>query len=363
MRVLTRLLATSTLLVLALAALAAATAGASQTSRTVGHLYVNDNTAGANTIAGVRPPRRRHADRAARLPVRRRRRRQRRRRRLAGLAAAQRRRPLPARRRCRPATRSRSCASAPTDRSGRRSTWSPPAACSPVSIAVHGPLVYVANAGAGRQQLHRLPARPVRPPASARAARRSRCPTARSRATSCSTATGRSSSATRVGTSLIDSFRVGLRRSADRRARLAVRRPGPRPVRQRVPSDQPEPAVRVQRPRRRRQRHGLGLRRRPDGSLTSIGDSPFADLQTAPCWVEISHDGRYLFAVNTAVATISRFSIAPGGALTLLGSTPLSEPRGPGAGRCPPGSRPGARSRSSTAAPTRSPRSPFTAAT
>ena len=56
----------------------------------------------------------------------------------------------------------------------------------------------------------------------------------------------------------------------------------------------------------------------PLGSLTSIGDSPFADLQTAPCWVEISHDGRYLFAVNTAVATISRFSIAPGGALTLL---------------------------------------------
>ena len=58
MRVLTRLFASSALLVLALAALAAASAGASQTSRVVGHLYVNDNTAGANTVAGFD----RHAD-------------------------------------------------------------------------------------------------------------------------------------------------------------------------------------------------------------------------------------------------------------------------------------------------------------
>ena len=34
----------------------------------------------------------------------------------------------------------------------------------PVSIAVHGDLVYVANAGPGRQQLHRVPAAPQRPP-------------------------------------------------------------------------------------------------------------------------------------------------------------------------------------------------------
>jgi hypothetical protein len=37
-----------------------------------------------------------------------------------------------------------------------------------------------------------------------------------------------------------------------------------------------------------------------NGDLTPIGSSPFADLQTAPCWVEITRDGRYLFAVNTA---------------------------------------------------------------
>src|SRR5271165_4203088 len=35
------------------------------------------------------------------------------------------------------------------------------------------------------------------------------------------------------------------------------------------------------------------------GQLSSIGSSPFADGQTAPCWVEISHDGKYLFTVNT----------------------------------------------------------------
>jgi len=51
----------------------------------------------------------------------------------------------------------------------------------------------------------------------------------------------------------------------------------------------------------------------------------------APCWVEITHDGRFLFTVNTASGTISRFSIAPGGALTLLGSTPVGQTAGVGA--------------------------------
>ena len=65
-----------------------------------------------------------------------------------------------------------------------------------------------------------------------------------------------------------------------------------------------------------------------DGTLTSIGASPFPDFQTAPCWVEISHDGHYLFAVNTAVSTISRYTIAADGTLTLLGSTTLNNPAG-----------------------------------
>src|SRR5207253_10623840 len=35
-----------------------------------------------------------------------------------------------------------------------------------------------------------------------------------------------------------------------------------------------------------------------DGTLSAVTGSPFADSQTAPCWVEISHDGAYLFAIN-----------------------------------------------------------------
>ena len=64
-----------------------------------------------------------------------------------------------------------------------------------------------------------------------------------------------------------------------------------------------------------------------DGTLSSIGASPFADGQTAPCWVEITHDGQFLFTVNTASGTISAYQIAVNGALTLLpASTPAGGP-------------------------------------
>lgn len=62
-----------------------------------------------------------------------------------------------------------------------------------------------------------------------------------------------------------------------------------------------------------------------DGVLTSIGASPYADEQTAPCWVAITPDGRHLFAVNTASSSVSRFAIAQDGSLTLLGSTVLRD--------------------------------------
>jgi 6-phosphogluconolactonase (cycloisomerase 2 family) len=68
-----------------------------------------------------------------------------------------------------------------------------------------------------------------------------------------------------------------------------------------------------------------------DGTLSSIGASPFADAQTAPCWVEITHDGEFLFTVNTGSGSISRYSIAESGTLTLLGSTPVSSQSGVGA--------------------------------
>jgi 6-phosphogluconolactonase len=58
------------------------------------------------------------------------------------------------------------------------------------------------------------------------------------------------------------------------------------------------------------------------GVLTAIGAAT-PNGQTAPCWVEISHDGRYLFAVNTASATISSFRINRDGSLVLLANTPF----------------------------------------
>jgi 6-phosphogluconolactonase (cycloisomerase 2 family) len=65
-----------------------------------------------------------------------------------------------------------------------------------------------------------------------------------------------------------------------------------------------------------------------DGALSSIGASPYADGQTAPCWVEISHDGRYLFAVNTGNTTISSYAILGDGSLQYLKSTPFQSGTG-----------------------------------
>ena len=65
-----------------------------------------------------------------------------------------------------------------------------------------------------------------------------------------------------------------------------------------------------------------------NGALTAITGSPFADNQTAPCWVAISPDGHALFAVNTASGSVSRYSVASDGTLTLIGSTGLNTPAG-----------------------------------
>lgn len=65
-----------------------------------------------------------------------------------------------------------------------------------------------------------------------------------------------------------------------------------------------------------------------NGTLTSISASPYADNQTAPCWVTITPNGKYLFAVNTGSGFISSYAIAGNGALTLLGSTPFKDASG-----------------------------------
>lgn len=64
------------------------------------------------------------------------------------------------------------------------------------------------------------------------------------------------------------------------------------------------------------------------GVLTPIGASPYADGQSAPCWVAITPNGAYLFAVNAGNSTISRYAIARDGVLTLLGSIHLKNGAG-----------------------------------
>lgn len=61
-----------------------------------------------------------------------------------------------------------------------------------------------------------------------------------------------------------------------------------------------------------------------DGSLTPVG-APVANDGGAACWIEISDDGKFLFVVNTASASISSYSIGAGGALTFLQSTAPGE--------------------------------------
>src|SRR5207245_2651665 len=58
-----------------------------------------------------------------------------------------------------------------------------------------------------------------------------------------------------------------------------------------------------------------------NGAITSIGTSPYPDGQTAPCWVEISHDGSYLFTVNTGSTSISSYHINADGSLNYLTTT------------------------------------------
>jgi len=128
---------------------------------------------------------------------------------------------------------------------------------------------------------------------------------------------------TRIGTSLIDSFTVGS---------TGLLTPAPRSP---LPAQAVGPFGSEFRPTNPGQlfvsnaHNGPGagtvsaFRDAANGTLTAIAGSPFAGFQTVPCWVEITNDGQFLFTVNTASVSISRYAIAASGALTLLGSTPV----------------------------------------
>ncbi len=65
-----------------------------------------------------------------------------------------------------------------------------------------------------------------------------------------------------------------------------------------------------------------------NGTLSSLGGSPYPNGQTAPCWVEISHDGHYLFTVDTGSTTLSSYRIQADQSLRYLSSTAFKS--GPG---------------------------------
>jgi 6-phosphogluconolactonase (cycloisomerase 2 family) len=192
----------------------------------------------------------------------------------------------------------------------------------PVSVAEHGRLVYVADAGtAGSNytgftlghggRLDPLAGSTIALPADAQPG------------DVLFNSTGTNLVGTRVGSSAIDSFSVG----GDGRLTAAAGSPftaqGAGPFGSEFrPTDPSQLFV--------SNAHGgagngtvSAFSVAGDGTLSSIGASPFADQQTAPCWVEITHDGRFLFTVNTASGSISRYLIGHRGVLHLLGSTSI----------------------------------------
>lgn len=60
-----------------------------------------------------------------------------------------------------------------------------------------------------------------------------------------------------------------------------------------------------------------------DGRLTEVAGSPARNGETGTCWLEVSKDGRYAYAVNTGTNSVSTYSVAPTGRLTFMGNTPI----------------------------------------
>jgi len=200
----------------------------------------------------------------------------------------------------------------------------------PVSVAIHGDLVYVANAGVGGSNYtgFRLGAGGNLTPIAGSTVG---LPDGSQPGDVLFNGDGSHLVGARIGTSLIDSFIVGA-------GGLLTAAPGSPFQAQGV-----GPFGSEFRPTNPAQlfvsnaHNGAGagtisaFNDSATGTLTSIGASPYADDQTAPCWVEITPSGRFLFTVNTGSGAISRFAIAAGGTLTLLGSTAVSATGGVGA--------------------------------
>ncbi|MGI8826155.1 MAG: lactonase family protein [Chloroflexota bacterium] len=201
----------------------------------------------------------------------------------------------------------------------------------PVSIGVHRDLVYVANAGNGTSgsnytgfrfnsggELHPLSGSTVLLKSTALPG------------DVLFNATGTHLIGTEIGTSLVDSFTVGDngRLAAAPGSPFAAQAAGPfgsefRPAN---PSQLYVSNAHAGANLGSISAYNVTAR----GVLDPIGASPYLNKQTASCWVEITHDGRYLFTVDTASSAISRYRIGEDGGLSLLGSTVFNDPTGLG---------------------------------
>ena len=329
MRLLSRMSLPFALLAVGLAGPAVGSASADSPAHVAGHVYVNDNTAGTNTIAAFD----RHADGSltpvdgSPFPA-------------GGAGAGN---GLASQGAVQVTDNGRyllavdagsnqvSVLRIEHDGSLRLVSVAPSGGALPDSVTIHGDLVYVANSGAGDSnytgfilahhgELIPLPGSTVTLPATA------------APADVLFNQNGTKLVGTEVGPSVIDSFTVGrnglLTAAPD--SPLAAQGLGPFGSEFR-PTNPNQLFV--------SNAHNVGagtgtisaFNDAQNGALSPIGSSPFADLQTAPCWVEITPNGQFLFTVNTGSGELSRYSIAPGGTLTLLGSTPVGATGGVGA--------------------------------
>ena len=199
----------------------------------------------------------------------------------------------------------------------------------PVSIAVHGNLVYVANAGPGGSNYTGFTIRTdgvLQPIAGSTVS----LPDDSGVGDVLIDPFGRYLIGIRVNTSLIDSFTIGSGGllAAAPGSPIAAQAAGPFGSVFRV-SNPPQLFV-------SNAHAGAGngsvsaYTVAVDGTLQAIGTSPYPDQQTAPCWVALEPDMRYLFAANAGSDSISSYSVAADGTLSLVGSTALRD--GPGLG-------------------------------
>jgi 6-phosphogluconolactonase len=329
MRLLSRMLLPFALLVVALAGPAVGSASADSPARVAGHVYINDNTAGTNTIAAFD----RHADGSltpvdgSPFPA-------------GGAGAGN---GLASQGAVQVTDNGRyllavdagsnqvSVLRIKHDGSLRLVGVASSGGALPDSVTVHGDLVYVANSGAGDSNytgfilahhgdLIPLPGSTVTLSATA------------APADVLFNQSGTKLVGTEVGPSVIDSFTVGrnglLTAAPD--SPLAAQGLGPFGSEFR-PTNPNQLFVSNAHNGTAGSGTVSAFNDSGNGTLTSIGSSPFADLQTAPCWVEITPNGQFLFTVNTGSGEISRYSIAREGTLTLLGSTPVGATGGVGA--------------------------------